>query len=81
MNPATIIQLVLAGIGLAEQVAPVFIHNPNSQKLETIIFTDLNAVLSIFQQKAAPPAPATQLAQAHTQPLVNPTGPAVFPTK
>lgn len=86
MNPAllAIIELLL---GTAENVIPLFIHNPKSNAVEGVIATVLNSVVpqlpAIIPPVPAAPVPATQLAQAHTQPLVNPnpTGPAVFPTK
>jgi hypothetical protein len=43
-------------LGSAEQVVPIFIHNPKSQQIEGVIVSTLNGVLSGL---AAPTAPAT----------------------
>lgn len=92
MPIGSLIQLIALGLGIGEQVIPLFIHNPKSQQIEAAIFTTVNNVLSAFST-AIPPAPVTsaptpasvpasQLAQGHTQPLVTPSGPAgVYPPK
>ena len=84
MNPALLAIIELL-IGTAENIVPLFIHNPKSNKIEGIIATVLNSVVpqlpSVISPPPAAPVPVTQLAQSHTQPLVNPTGPAVFPAK
>jgi hypothetical protein len=43
-------------LGSAEQVVPIFIHNPKSQQIEGVIVSTLNGVLSGL---AAPTTPAT----------------------
>lgn len=40
--------IVSALLGLAEEVIPVFIHNPKSQKIEGVVLTTANAVASEF---------------------------------
>lgn len=47
-----ILQLVL---GTAETIVPIFIHNPQSQKVEAIIATTANNAVSVAQQMTAPP--------------------------
>lgn len=54
LNWLAILKLVLP---LAEDVVPIFIHNPESKQIEGVVVTTLNGLL---QLNAAPPAlPAT----------------------
>lgn len=41
-----IAQIIALITGAAENVVPIFIHNPTSQKIEGVIIGDVNAVLS-----------------------------------
>jgi hypothetical protein len=47
MNFAAILAAIL---GEAEQIVPVFIHNPNSQKIEAVVVSTVNGVLSALGQ-------------------------------
>ncbi len=40
-------------IGVGEMVVPVFIHNPNSQKIEAVVVTNLNTAMNLLNQGAA----------------------------
>ena len=57
MNPAllAIIELLL---GTAENFVPMFIHNPNSGKIEGVIATVLNSVVTQIPVAAPASAPA-----------------------
>lgn len=58
MNLKAIFSAIL---GIAEEVIPVFIHNPKSQKIEGVVLTTANAVASEFGvSPAAPTPPAAQ---------------------
>ena len=82
MNPALLAIIELL-IGTAENIVPLFIHNPKSNKVEGIIATVLNSVVPQLPSilSPPPPAPVTQLAQAHTQPLVQSGPSGVYPPK
>ena len=58
MNFWKIFQLIL---GEAEQIVPIFIHNPQSQKIEGVVVTTLNAALSGMQasQQNPPSSPTS----------------------
>lgn len=58
------LQLILAILGEAEQIVPIFIHNPKSQQIEGIVVTTVNAAVNTLApalvalgQPPAPPAP------------------------
>jgi len=55
-------------VAVGESLTPVFIHNPRSQQITTILTTDVNALLS--QILASQPTP---------QPTVQPIAPVVTP--
>lgn len=55
MNLANLLKLLLVA---AEEIVPIFIHNPQSQKVEAVILSTANAVVSAL--------PAVNLAQAST---------------
>jgi hypothetical protein len=59
MNFLTIFGLLL---GTAEDIVPIFIHNPQSQKIEGAIVTTTNnlfsTILALQQAKNAPPVSA-----------------------
>jgi hypothetical protein len=70
MNILTLVGLIL---GTAETIIPIFVHNPKSQQVESVIFTDVNnlyAELGMIQSKppvssptpATPPATVTPIA-------------------
>lgn len=65
MNLFQILSLALAG---AEEVLPLFIHNPKSQKIAAVIMTDSASVLGAMQQMQAGPV------QPGTLPSVFPGG-------
>lgn len=45
-------------LGEAEQIVPIFVHNPKSQQVEAIVVTTANAALQAFGAPASqPPAP------------------------
>lgn len=53
----------------AEQIVPIFIHNPQSQKVEAVIATTANNTIGVLlqmmsQPAAAPAAPAPAPAEA-----------------
>lgn len=50
------LQLFALILGEAEQIVPIFIHNPASQRVEAIIVTTVNAALGAFQSASAAPA-------------------------
>lgn len=56
MKILDILKLVAVG---AEEFVPIFVHNPSSQKIEAIIFADVNAILASFST-SAPPAAQTK---------------------
>lgn len=74
MNFWSIFALIL---GEAEQIVPIFIHNPKSQAIEGIIVTTTNAALSVLaNQSAAPKVPVSTPAPTTTNVTVitpNPT--------
>jgi hypothetical protein len=62
-NWLTLIELIL---GSAEAVVPIFIHNPQSQKIEAIVVTTANDAIATLAASslaaAAAPAPALSAA-------------------
>jgi len=54
MKLADILKLAF---GEAEQVIPLFIHNPKSQKIEGIVLTTAEAAVSAFTPPVTPPTP------------------------
>lgn len=48
----SIAQIIALITGAAENVVPIFIHNPTSQKIEGVIIGDVNAVLSALKELA-----------------------------
>jgi hypothetical protein len=60
MDLASLAAFIQGIIGAGEAVIPMFVHNPRSQKIETVVFTDVNSVASIVAQvvkaQAAPAA-------------------------
>lgn len=49
--------IILAALGAAEEIVPIFIHNPQSQKVEAVIVTTVNhAVLALAPPQASTPA-------------------------
>ena len=57
MNFWQIFELIL---GTAESIVPIFIHNPQSQKIEAMIVTSANNALNIAQQMQAQNQAATK---------------------
>lgn len=60
-----LLQIIQAIIGISEEIVPVFIHNPTSQKIEGVIVTTLNGALGLASPavqaavtNAATPTPA-----------------------
>ena len=53
-------QLAAVILGEAEQVVPVFIHNPKSQQVEAVVVSSANGILEgiaqLQQQKGQTPA-------------------------
>jgi len=53
-------QIVTLILGEAEQIVPIFIHNPQSQKIEGIVVTTVNSAVGGLAQlqtsQATPPA-------------------------
>ena len=56
MNWLNILKLIL---GEAEQIVPIFVHNPKSQQIEAVIATTADEAVSIASQLIAPVVPAT----------------------
>lgn len=48
-------QILLAILGTAEKVIPVFIHNPKSQQIEAVVVSTLDGVLSGLATVTPPP--------------------------
>lgn len=46
------LKIVTLILGEAEQVVPIFIHNPASQKIEGIVITTVNSALGALQGAA-----------------------------
>lgn len=42
-----LLQIIQTVFGIAEEIVPVFIHNPTSQKIEGVIVTTLNGALGL----------------------------------
>ena len=57
--------IILAALGAAEEIVPIFIHNPQSQKVEAVIVTTVNEAVSTL----APPQGSTGAAQPATGPV------------
>lgn len=58
MNLLAILKLIL---GTAEAIVPIFIHNPDSQKVEAVVVTTLNGVMTGLAAPAtAPTTPAAK---------------------
>lgn len=56
-----LLQIIQAILGISEEIVPVFIHNPTSQKIEGVIVTTLNGALGLASPavtNAATPTPA-----------------------
>lgn len=55
-----LLQIIQTVFGIAEEIVPVFIHNPTSQKIEGVIVTTLNGALGLASPavQAATPTPA-----------------------
>ena len=61
-----LLQIIQTVFGIAEEIVPVFIHNPTSQKIEGVIVTTLNGALGLSSPavtngtvtNAATPTPA-----------------------
>ena len=54
MNLKLILEAIL---GIGQEIIPMFIHNPTSQKIEGVIFTTLNgAVQAVTSATTKPPA-------------------------
>lgn len=61
----TFLKIFQAILGEAEQIVPIFIHNPKSQQVEGVIVTTLNGALQgLASTGAATPAPAPPVPQA-----------------
>lgn len=62
----TFLKIFQAILGEAEQIVPIFIHNPKSQQVEGVIVTTLNGALQGLASTgaAAPAAPAPPAPQA-----------------
>jgi hypothetical protein len=52
MNPTTLLQLIAILIGAAEEIIPIFIHNPVTQKVDAIVFSSAHSVLANTAPKA-----------------------------
>lgn len=63
-----LLAIFAAILGEAEQIVPMFIHNPNSQRIEGIVVTTLNGAFSAFAQAAAPATPGTTTTTTTTMP-------------
>lgn len=61
------LKIITAILGEAEQVVPIFIHNPKSEKIEGVVVTTLNSVLAGLPTTA--PAPVAQTAKAPVAPV------------
>lgn len=61
MNP-NLLLLIQTLLATAEEIVPIFIHNPASQKVEGVIVSTVNGVLAGLGKPAVPgaaaPAPA-----------------------
>lgn len=47
-----IFQLVL---GIGEEIVPIFVHNPKSEKIEAVVVTTANGVMSALSPPAKTP--------------------------
>ena len=55
-----ILQLIASILGSAEQIVPIFVHNPKSQRTEAIIVSTVSAVLAGLAAAGATGAMTTQ---------------------
>jgi len=53
------LKIITAILGEAEQIVPIFIHNPKSQQIEGIIITTINSALGGLATVQAPGATTT----------------------
>jgi hypothetical protein len=53
------LKIITAILGEAEQIVPIFIHNPKSQQFEGIIVTTLNSALGGLANVGTPAATTT----------------------
>ena len=51
-----LMQLLTLILGAAENVVPIFIHNPQSQKIEGVVIGTVNGVLQGLQTNPVPAA-------------------------
>lgn len=56
MSLSEIFALIL---GTAEEIVPIFVHNPKSQQIESAVVTTTNALLQEFAAIEAATGPAT----------------------
>ena len=61
MNP-TLLAIIELLIGTAENIVPLFIHNPKSNAIEGVIATVVNSVMEQGPVALAPPAPKAPVA-------------------
>ena len=54
MNLATLLKILLA---TAEEIIPIFIHNPQTQKVEAVVLSTANAVMLSLPPVPAPTTP------------------------
>lgn len=45
-------------LGVGAQVVPIFIHNPQSQKVEAVVLSTLPGIEQVLSQAQANPTPA-----------------------
>lgn len=50
-----LLQLFQMILGLGEEIVPIFVHNPNSQKIEGIVVTTANAAIAALQTAVVKP--------------------------
>ncbi len=50
------LQLFEGIIGIGQEIIPIFIHNPKSQKIEAVIVTDVNNALTILNRNIQTPS-------------------------
>lgn len=62
MNAAQILQLIQALLPVGEDIASIFIHNPNSQHKLSVVVGDVNTIAGVSAQlpnlQPTNPAPA-----------------------
>lgn len=67
-----ILALITAILGTAEEIVPIFIHNPKSQQVEGVIATTANGLLSAFPAIAAASSSAAPVSSVQSATTAQP---------